>query len=61
MPLTRSFKDTVKARSEHDYAFRDALIIEGLRSEIEKAWDGPASPRTVKDIMAAKSAKRRKP
>lgn len=34
-------------------------IIDELRGEIEKAWDGPASARTIKDIIAAKSAKRR--
>ena len=38
-----------------------ARIIEELRAAIEKAWDGPASPRTMKDIMSAKTAKRRKP
>lgn len=30
MALTRSFKDTVKARAEHDEAFRDALLTEGI-------------------------------
>lgn len=30
MPLTRSFKDTVKARAERDAAFRDALLTEGV-------------------------------
>lgn len=30
MPLTRSFKDTVKARAEHDAAFRAALLTEGV-------------------------------
>lgn len=30
MPLTRSFKDTVKARAERDAAFRDALLSEGV-------------------------------
>ena len=27
MPLSRSFKDTVKARADRDPAFRDALLI----------------------------------
>ncbi len=28
--MTRSFKDTVKARAERDAAFRDALLTEGV-------------------------------
>ena len=35
-------------------------IIEELRTEIEKAWDGPASPRTVQDIITAQAVKHRK-
>lgn len=30
MALTRSFKDTVKARAERDSAFRDALLTEAV-------------------------------
>jgi len=30
MPLTRSFKETVKARVEADPAFREALLTEGV-------------------------------
>jgi DNA-binding phage protein len=30
MALTRSFKDTVKARADRDPAFRDALLAEGM-------------------------------
>jgi DNA-binding phage protein len=30
MTLTRSFKDTVKARADRDPAFRDALLAEGM-------------------------------
>lgn len=30
MTLTRSFKETVKARIEHDDEFRDALLREGI-------------------------------
>jgi DNA-binding phage protein len=30
MPLTRSFKETVKARAERDEAFRNALLTEGV-------------------------------
>jgi DNA-binding phage protein len=30
MPLSRSFKDTVKERIDEDPAFRDALLAEGI-------------------------------
>ncbi len=30
MPLTRDFKETVKARAEHDAAFREGLLKEGV-------------------------------
>ena len=30
MPLTRDFKETVKARAEKDSAFREALLTEAL-------------------------------
>lgn len=30
MPLTRSFKETVRARAQRDAAFRDALLTEGV-------------------------------
>jgi DNA-binding phage protein len=30
MPLTRSFKDTVKARAARDAGFRKALLAEGI-------------------------------
>lgn len=32
-------------------------VLEELRLEINKAWDGPASPRSVKDIIKDKSGK----
>ncbi|MCB1883659.1 MAG: transcriptional regulator [Geminicoccaceae bacterium] len=32
MPLTRDFKDTVKARAAHDGAFRHALLAEGIEA-----------------------------
>ncbi|MCJ2114867.1 transcriptional regulator [Methylobacterium sp. WL30] len=32
MPLTRSFKDTVKARAARDPAFREALLTEAVES-----------------------------
>ena len=33
-------------------------IIEELRAEIEKGWDGPASKRSVQDILASKKKSR---
>lgn len=30
-------------------------VLEELRAEITKGWDGPTSKRSVKDIVAAKS------
>ena len=30
MPLTRSFKETVRERVQEDAAFRDALLVEGI-------------------------------
>lgn len=35
MPLTRSFKDTVKARAERDPAFREALLTEAVGQFLE--------------------------
>lgn len=32
MPLTRSFKDTVKARADRDSKFRNALLAEGVEA-----------------------------
>ncbi len=32
MPLTRDFKETIKARAERDPAFRKELLIEGIES-----------------------------
>ena len=32
MPLTRSFKETIKARVERDPKFRDALLTEGVEA-----------------------------
>ncbi len=31
MPLTRDFKDTIKARASHDAAFRAALLTEAVK------------------------------
>lgn len=35
MPLTRSFKETVRARVEADPAFRDALLTEATEALLE--------------------------
>mgnify|MGYP001416671381 CR=1 FL=1 len=46
MPLTRSFKATVKARAERDAAFRDALLTEGVDALLAGDMDtGKASLR----------------
>ncbi len=34
-------------------------VIEELRAEIAKGWEGPSSKRNVKDIIKAKTAKRK--
>ena len=34
-------------------------VIEELRAEVAKGWDGPASKRQVKDIVKTKTAARR--
>lgn len=38
--------------------YRDK-VLEELRVEIAKGWDGPASKRRVSDIIADKKAKRK--
>jgi DNA-binding phage protein len=35
MPLTRSFKETVKARAKKDAAFRAALLSEGVEALLQ--------------------------
>jgi DNA-binding phage protein len=35
MPLTRNFKETVKARAEHDTAFRAALLSEAVEALLD--------------------------
>jgi antitoxin ParD1/3/4 len=35
-------------------------VLEDLRAAIDKGWDGPASPRSVKDIIAAEKAAKAK-
>jgi DNA-binding phage protein len=39
MALTRSFKDTVKARVDRDPAFKEALLTEGLNTLLEGDLD----------------------
>lgn len=34
-------------------------VIEALRSEVAKGWDGPVSERSVTDILAAKRKQHR--
>ena len=69
--ITEKQKDYIQNQVESgDYQnaselVRDALrlhqvyrekVIEDLRKEIMIAWDGPASPRTVADIVRDKTA-----
>lgn len=39
MPLTRSFKETVKARAGRDSAFRNALLTEGIDALLDGDLD----------------------
>lgn len=39
MPLTRSFKDTVRARVQRDPAFRAALLTEGVEALLSGDMD----------------------
>jgi len=72
--FTEKQKDYISSQvKQGDYqnaseVVRDALrlhevyrhrVIEELRAEVAKGWDGPASKRQVKDIVKAKTAKRR--
>lgn len=36
MPLARAFKDTIKARAQHDPVFRVALLEEALNAFLDK-------------------------
>jgi DNA-binding phage protein len=51
MPLTRSFKDTVKARAAHDAAFRDALLVEGIEALL--AGDMDTGKAVLRDYINA--------
>jgi DNA-binding phage protein len=51
MALTRSFKETVKARVEKDAAFGDALLTEGVDALI--AGDVEAGKAIIRDYINA--------
>lgn len=51
MPLTRSFKDTVKARAARDAAFRDALLTEGIDALL--AGDVETGKAVLRDYINA--------
>ena len=51
MPLTRTFKDTVKARAAHDGAFRAALLSEAV--ELLLAGDVATGRLVLRDFINA--------
>jgi len=51
MPLTRSFRDTVKARIERDPAFRDALLTEAV--EVLLSGDVQTGKAVMRDYINA--------
>jgi DNA-binding phage protein len=51
MPLTRSFRDTVKARIERDLAFRDALLAEAI--EVLLSGDVQTGKAVLRDYINA--------
>jgi hypothetical protein len=51
MPLTRDFKDTVKARAAHDAAFRAALLSEAV--ELLLADDVETGRHVLRDYFNA--------
>jgi DNA-binding phage protein len=51
MPLTRSFKETVKARVERDPAFREALLTEGVEALL--AGDVDTGKAILRDYINA--------
>ena len=49
MSLTRSFKETIRARVERDPGFREALLEEGVEcllsgGHCQTNWVGPVEP-----------------
>jgi DNA-binding phage protein len=51
MPLTRDFRETVKARAERDPAFRVALFEEAVRALVE--GDLPTARILLRDVINA--------
>lgn len=51
MALTRSFKETVKARAARDEAFRDALLTEGIEALL--AGDIDTGKSILRDFINA--------
>ncbi|HXD46073.1 MAG TPA: transcriptional regulator [Pseudolabrys sp.] len=51
MPLTREFKDTVKARADHDPKFRAALLKEAVEQLL--AGDTDAGKAVLRDYINA--------
>lgn len=51
MPLTRDFKDTIKARADRDSEFRKALLIEG--TECFLAGDTETGKTILRDYINA--------
>jgi len=51
MPLTRSFKDTVKARAERDAEFRAALLTESIEQML--AGDMETGKAVLRDYINA--------
>jgi DNA-binding phage protein len=51
MPLTRSFKETVKARVERDPKFREALLAEGVEALL--AGDLDVGKAVLRDYINA--------
>lgn len=51
MPLTRSFKETVRARAQRDAAFREALLTEGVEALL--AGDLDTGKAVLRDYINA--------
>jgi DNA-binding phage protein len=51
MPLTRSFRETIKARADRDPAFREALLAEGVDAMI--AGDLDTGKAVLRDYINA--------
>ncbi len=51
MPLTRSFKETVKARADRDASFREALLTEGVAALL--AGDLDVGKAVLRDYINA--------